>query len=129
MPDRDKEDKGGYAEGGPGRGDYAGRGDGRSTEPQPEAEGELSERSRWRDMDPDAQSHRWDDKSDDALDPEVPEGGGDDAGEMKDAGNVKDAGNAGDAGDGRSAGDGADAGNAGHRGTREQPRGSSEEKG
>jgi hypothetical protein len=75
MPDRDKQSEGGYAERGPGRGDYPGRGDGTSKGPQPEAEGELSGRSRWRDSDADERSDRWSGQADEALDPEIPDEG------------------------------------------------------
>lgn len=76
MPDRNEPDgpekptTSGYAERGPGRGDYPGRGDGESRNPQKEEE--ASERSRWRDTDADERSERWDDNGDEALDPEVP---------------------------------------------------------
>ena len=56
------DNQGGYAERGPGRGDHAGRGRGESTAPHPRnapEEREPSERSRWRDDDPDARSERW----------------------------------------------------------------------
>src|SRR5690606_13765463 len=73
MPDRDRPERptsSGYAERGPGRGDYPGRGEGTSRKPQ--AEEEASDRSRWRDSDPDERSERWSDTGDDALDPEIP---------------------------------------------------------
>ncbi|MEN1956325.1 hypothetical protein [Luteimonas changyuni] len=85
MPDRDSPERptsSGYAERGPGRGDYPGRGEGTSRKPQ--AEEEASDRSRWRDADPDERSERWSDTGDDALDPEIPardeEGGAGSAG-------------------------------------------------
>jgi hypothetical protein len=84
MRDPDKPGHGGYAEGGPGRGDYAGRGDGKSKEAQADAEGELSQRSRWRDADADERSDRWADPTDDALDPEVPDRGTGESGEAAD---------------------------------------------
>jgi hypothetical protein len=76
MRDRDEHGQGGYAEGGPGRGDYPGRGDGESRKSQADAEDALSRRSRWRDADADERSDRWEDGKDDALDPEVPDRGG-----------------------------------------------------
>lgn len=51
----------GYEEHGPGRGDYAGRGDGDSREPQPDADGQSEERARWRDGEPDERSGRFED--------------------------------------------------------------------
>ena len=84
MPDRDKPERptsGGYAERGPGRGEYPRRGDKADKEPlanEPVAEEEASERSRWRDAEADERSDRWDDKADDALDPEIPDAGNDD---------------------------------------------------
>lgn len=51
----------GYEEHGPGRGDYAGRGEGGSRTSQPEADGQAERRARWRDADADERSDRFED--------------------------------------------------------------------
>ncbi|HEY4529336.1 MAG TPA: hypothetical protein VIG97_03245 [Luteimonas sp.] len=51
----------GYEEHGPGRGDYAGRGEGNSRASQPGADQQAERRARWRDGEPDERSDRWED--------------------------------------------------------------------
>lgn len=51
----------GYEEHGPGRGDYAGRGEGDSRESQPGADAQAEGRARWRDGEPDERSDRFED--------------------------------------------------------------------